>query len=221
MSEGVVVLVSDLMAWGEKERKECTAQFDLFVTTSGQEGWDPDSADADYIKEKAQTSNIVRPFLSRTLGGLTTNRDSDKAIGGYKRATSEYFVKLALGGTRRKDFLEKCKPSVANKRAASTPASTGKYNSDKEAKNKRKSNKQGGGDNEAEEAEAEEDMQSGASKTRAGKQRANNATSDVDNDLANEFTKKLAFQNYVQVVTDKTFPYAFLPGFIPFLASHI
>jgi hypothetical protein len=81
-------------------------------------------------------SNSVRPYLSKTIGGIKTNSNPDEAFGSYKRAAGEQFVKLALGWTRRKDFFEKCKPSVANKRvaAASTPASTVSYLEDGDIK---------------------------------------------------------------------------------------
>jgi hypothetical protein len=39
-------------------------------------------------------------FLSKNLGGDKYNRDNTKAIGGYKRTASEYFVKLAKQGIR-------------------------------------------------------------------------------------------------------------------------
>jgi hypothetical protein len=89
-----------MVRWGAKESKECERQFNLFASTGGTQGWDPESTDAAYIKEKIiQAKNpIFAPFLAKSAGGSA--RDNQKALSGYRSASSEYFVKLAKNGIR-------------------------------------------------------------------------------------------------------------------------
>jgi hypothetical protein len=61
-----------MVRWGAKESKECERQFNLFASTGGTQGWDPESTDAAYIKEKIiqQAKNpIFAPFLAKSAGG--------------------------------------------------------------------------------------------------------------------------------------------------------
>jgi hypothetical protein len=92
--------------WGVKQNKELEKQFNLFDTTGGKEGWNPGVTNDNYIKTKICESgkgDLIR-FLSKSLGGDRNNRDNSKAINGYKRAASEYFVKLAKQGVRLSAF---------------------------------------------------------------------------------------------------------------------
>jgi hypothetical protein len=86
--------------WGQAQRDRCNQQFDLFVTSNGNEGWDPANTDPEYIKRMMKDDDVCRIFLHHNLGGHRTNKDSDKGIGGYNRAASEFFVLLALQGIR-------------------------------------------------------------------------------------------------------------------------
>jgi hypothetical protein len=92
--------------WGVKQNKELEKQFNLFDTTGGKKGWNPGVTNDNYIKEKFCDSgnrDLIH-FLSKALGGNKNNRDNSKAINGYKRAASEYFVKLAKQGVRISAF---------------------------------------------------------------------------------------------------------------------
>jgi len=87
--------------WGEGQRALCTQQFDLFTSSEGEEGWDPDNIDPDYIINCFSEDNICRPFLNANLGGNHLNKNSDKGIGGYRRCACEYYVSEALKGNHR------------------------------------------------------------------------------------------------------------------------
>jgi hypothetical protein len=91
--------------WGQAQRDRCNQQFDLFVTSDGAEGWDPANTEPEYIKMKMGKDDVCRIFLHHNLGGHRTNTNSDKAIGGYNRAASEFFVSLALQGIRHGQSL--------------------------------------------------------------------------------------------------------------------
>lgn len=90
-----------LKNWGKPQKEECVKQFNLFETSGGAQGWDPNEVEDSYIRPKVKDSDVCRPYLSAALGGFTNNKDSSKALRGYRRAASEYFVTLAKGGTRR------------------------------------------------------------------------------------------------------------------------
>ena len=78
--------------WGSAQRARCNEQFDLFVSSGGKEGWDPDDTSEAYVKEKFQEDDICRPFLHQNLGGDRGNKNSEKATKGYKRAACEFYV---------------------------------------------------------------------------------------------------------------------------------
>jgi hypothetical protein len=83
-----------LKNWGKRQKEECVKQFNLFETTNGSDGWDPREVDDSYIKPHVKLNDVCRPYLSVALGGHSKNKDSSKAIRGYRRAASEYFVTL-------------------------------------------------------------------------------------------------------------------------------
>jgi len=87
--------------WGEAQRARCVQQFNLFMSTQGEEGWDPDNVDPDYIIDCFLKDDICRPFLNANLGGHQLNKNSDKGISGYCRCACEYYVSEALKCNRR------------------------------------------------------------------------------------------------------------------------
>ena len=91
--------------WGAKQKKEVLKQFNLFTSTNGEEGWDPEKwGDTDYIVGKAKDNPICVRYLSKRQGGHQSNRDNQKVVRGYKNAASEYWVHLAKTGIRRSTF---------------------------------------------------------------------------------------------------------------------
>jgi len=99
--------------WGAAQRSRCEQQFDLFVTTQGAEGWDPDNTEGEYIKEVFAEDDICRPFLQACLGGHSVHKkNSDKGIQGYNRCASEFYVQQALNGVRRNDHRDTKKKSA-------------------------------------------------------------------------------------------------------------
>jgi hypothetical protein len=88
-----------------REGSHCQQKFDEYVQSGGQQGWDPKlSGDANSVLNFIREDNILKPFLAVTLGGHKSNRNSDKGIGGYHRAASEFWTKLAKQGVRYKEF---------------------------------------------------------------------------------------------------------------------
>jgi hypothetical protein len=81
--------------WSKKDSKEVIKQFNLFTESGGEEGWDPQNCNTEYIKVKVKDSDVLRPFLAGKFGGFHLHKDCAKILCGYKRASSEYFVKLA------------------------------------------------------------------------------------------------------------------------------
>jgi len=105
--------MSRLARWGAAQRAQCQQQFDLFTSSSGAEGWDPDQVDGEYIKTAFKDDDICRPYLHKNLGGHSSNKkDSDKAIQGYQRAASEFYVQQALLGIRRNDHRNQRKTTA-------------------------------------------------------------------------------------------------------------
>lgn len=98
--------------WGKEQQNECTKQFNLFTTSNGKEGWDPREQTAEYVKPRAQQNDVCRPFLAANLGGSSSNKDSQKVVHGYRKAASEYWVKLAKSGIRRRT-CDTCVASVS------------------------------------------------------------------------------------------------------------
>jgi len=86
--------------WGEAHRACCTQQFDLFTSTEGEEGWDPDNIDLDYIIDCCLKDDICCSFVNANLGGHQLNKNSNKGIGGYRQCTCEYYISEALKGNR-------------------------------------------------------------------------------------------------------------------------
>ena len=91
--------------WGEKEREACKQLFDLFKSTGGKEGWDPNNTETNYIigcfsALQSPHKEVLQPYLSEAKGGDKGNRDNQKAVGGYTRAAGEWFVALAKSGVR-------------------------------------------------------------------------------------------------------------------------
>jgi hypothetical protein len=131
-----------LKNWGKPQKEECVKQFNLFETTNGSDGWDPREVDDSYIKPRVKLNNVCRPYLSVALGGHSKNKDSSKAIRGYRRAASEYFVTLAKGGIRRSTCTVRCGRISCMPLIFSLlfhfPCITGDYLEDKFAGGKRK-----------------------------------------------------------------------------------
>jgi hypothetical protein len=89
-------------SWGETQTQECIRQFNLFQATKGKEGWDPAKhSDTEYVKTSVRRNQTIKPYLKKSLGGSAGNIDSSKAIRGYQRAASEWWVVLARSGIRR------------------------------------------------------------------------------------------------------------------------
>jgi len=86
--------------WGEVQRARCAQQFNLVTSTEGEEGWDPDNINLDYIIDCFLEDDICHPFLNANLGGHRLNKNSDKGIGRYHRCAFEYYVSEALKGNR-------------------------------------------------------------------------------------------------------------------------
>ena len=85
--------------WNKQMTKACQMQFDLFEHTNNAEGWDPTNNKAKYVKRViGSTDNVVKVFLHKKLGGHHSNENSDKAINGYHRTSSKYFVHYAQAG---------------------------------------------------------------------------------------------------------------------------
>lgn len=101
----VVDMPPKIKRWGKQQSNEVTKQFNLFTETNGGEGWDPEDVTESVIKQNIKSNDVLRPYLAASLGGHSSNKDNQKAIRNYRRAASEYFVHLALGGVRRSTFL--------------------------------------------------------------------------------------------------------------------
>ena len=92
--------------WSETQTNECIRQFNLFKLSQGKQGWDPEKhSKPEYVKKQFQRNQTVKPYLQKSLGGSEANRDSAKAIRGYQRASSEWWVVLARRGIRRGAFV--------------------------------------------------------------------------------------------------------------------
>jgi len=89
--------------WKAEASARCAEQFDLFVSSNGDEGWDPDETDGNAIVDLVKEDLVIKPYMSKKLGGDKNHRDNEKAIRGYQRAASEFFVADALQGRRRND----------------------------------------------------------------------------------------------------------------------
>ena len=91
--------------WSETQTNECIRQFNLFKLSQGKQGWDPEKHnEPEYVKKQFKRNQTVKPYLQKSLGGSETNRDSAKAIRGYQRASSEWWVVLARRGICRGAF---------------------------------------------------------------------------------------------------------------------
>ena len=85
--------------WGTIQNNECVKQFNLFQTSGGEEGWNPEKHDKSYIVSKLREVAATRRFLKVSEGG--TNEDNSKGLRGYRRASSEFWVLLAARGIRK------------------------------------------------------------------------------------------------------------------------
>ena len=88
--------------WNKNHTEELVWFFDVCDSSGGKKGWDPFSISLKYFLQcykHADTPPTLKAFLSNQNSGRATNHDNTEAIGGFKRAASEWFVHLGLCGT--------------------------------------------------------------------------------------------------------------------------
>ena len=68
------------VCWNKQAQTELEKQFNLFTTTNGDEGFDPENQMAEYIKAAAQNNEVLCVYLAGNLGGNKTNKDSSKLL---------------------------------------------------------------------------------------------------------------------------------------------
>jgi serine/threonine protein kinase len=82
--------------WGMEQYERCRDMFNLFDTTNGRAGWDPDEKEnPSYIVGVCMHDEIVGPYGSNKNGGFVTNKKSTKLLNGYKKAAEKYLGVLA------------------------------------------------------------------------------------------------------------------------------
>ena len=64
-------------SWNKKHSQEVAHKFDLFESSGGADGWDPELVDKNYIINcfwRADTPNMLKSFLSKNeQGGHSSN----------------------------------------------------------------------------------------------------------------------------------------------------
>jgi hypothetical protein len=88
--------------WGTVQDNELVKQFNLFVSSGGKKGWDPErKTDHKYIISKLKNNVHLGRYLSKSNGGDSGNKDNQKALRGYIRVACEFFLSLAAKGVRK------------------------------------------------------------------------------------------------------------------------
>ena len=90
-----------------------TQQFDLFVSTNGAEGWDPDTTEPKAILQllldlpaSSETRQLLIPFVHEDHGGQKGNKRNEKWVSNFANSASEWFTSLAKNGVHVRMFLE-------------------------------------------------------------------------------------------------------------------
>jgi hypothetical protein len=93
-----------LANWGKEQRKELTKQWNLFVESDGENGWDPrlnTTTHKTAIVELVKTNDVLRPYLSVQDGGHSSNKDNTKFFRNFRKQQSDYFADEYRTGKRK------------------------------------------------------------------------------------------------------------------------
>jgi hypothetical protein len=87
--------------WNLAQSNVCVKNFNLFESSEGAEGWDPRQTLKADVVENLKTDSETRKYLSKSDGGHKSNNDNAKALRGYRRVASEFWVSIAKRKIRK------------------------------------------------------------------------------------------------------------------------